>query len=174
MKHILVMGGPGSGKSTFARAIAERNKLTYIELDRIFWKPEWTESSPDEFRKNVSQKLVEAKGGWVVDGGYTKKLGDTVSKHVDTVIIFEIPLALRVIRVFRRGMKRAITHEKLWDTNEEKFINMLKLIRWMIQSNKRATLDKRQQAKSFTERGLDVQIFSSNKKSWQWLNSISR
>ena len=37
MERILVIGSPGSGKSTFSRALAQRKQLPLVYLDRLFW-----------------------------------------------------------------------------------------------------------------------------------------
>ena len=49
IERINVVGTSGSGKSTFARELAELLKLLYYEMDQLFWKLDWQESSDDEF-----------------------------------------------------------------------------------------------------------------------------
>jgi len=39
MKKILIIGSPGSGKSTLSKKLKEKLKLPLIHLDKIFWKP---------------------------------------------------------------------------------------------------------------------------------------
>lgn len=36
-KRILVIGSPGSGKSTFSRKLAEVTKIPLVHLDKEFW-----------------------------------------------------------------------------------------------------------------------------------------
>jgi adenylate kinase family enzyme len=64
-----VIGPTGSGKTTFARALAEKLGVAHIELDALFWNPGWVESSADELRARVEPLL--AADGWVVDGNYS-------------------------------------------------------------------------------------------------------
>ncbi|MFM2331632.1 MAG: hypothetical protein RIQ74_455, partial [Pseudomonadota bacterium] len=45
MKFINVIGTTGSGKSTFARQLAQKQQLQYIELDNLLWLDNWQESS---------------------------------------------------------------------------------------------------------------------------------
>src|SRR5271166_4159614 len=50
--RIVVIGTPGAGKTTLARAVAARLALPHIELDAINWQPGWrdlTRHDPDEF-----------------------------------------------------------------------------------------------------------------------------
>ena len=42
MERILVVGSPGSGKSTFSRALGELTGLPLIYLDRLFWNADKT------------------------------------------------------------------------------------------------------------------------------------
>lgn len=52
-KRINVIGTSGSGKSTIARAIAERLDIPVYELDSLYWKPEWTETPDEEFLPKI-------------------------------------------------------------------------------------------------------------------------
>jgi len=36
---VLVFGNSGSGKSTYARALAAREGVPYLDLDSIVWEP---------------------------------------------------------------------------------------------------------------------------------------
>jgi adenylate kinase family enzyme len=44
MKFINIIGTTGSGKSTFARQLAQKQQLQYIELDNLLWLDDWQES----------------------------------------------------------------------------------------------------------------------------------
>jgi gluconate kinase len=46
----------GSGKTTFSRQLAAALDAPYIEMDALFWKPEWTESTDPE--------LYDGDGQW--------------------------------------------------------------------------------------------------------------
>jgi adenylate kinase family enzyme len=67
--RIVVVGLPGSGKSTFSSSLAAMFNLQHVELDAIFWQPNWV--SVD---KSVLKDRVDAAcppdGRWVVDGNY--------------------------------------------------------------------------------------------------------
>ena len=55
--RINVIGTSGSGKSTLAKRIAEKLDIPYIELDELFWKPNWTESTDEEFFPKVARAV---------------------------------------------------------------------------------------------------------------------
>jgi adenylate kinase family enzyme len=44
---INVIGTSGSGKSTLAKQIATELAIPYIEMDRLYWRPDW-QGTPDD------------------------------------------------------------------------------------------------------------------------------
>lgn len=63
---INVVGTSGSGKSTVARQLAQKLAVPYIEMDKLYWRPNWQGASDDEFLHLVEQALVSAPAGWVL------------------------------------------------------------------------------------------------------------
>ena len=49
MKRIIVIGGNGSGKTTFSLELAKKLKIPLIHLDQYFWKGNWENMSNNEF-----------------------------------------------------------------------------------------------------------------------------
>src|SRR5438034_461599 len=73
LTRVLVLGCSGSGKSTFARALALRTGLPLIHLDREYWTPGWVE------RYGLPRwldRVAELAGGerWIIDGNYSGSL----------------------------------------------------------------------------------------------------
>ena len=75
-KIAVTASASGSGKSTIGRALAERLGVPYVELDALVHGPNWTETPDDELRRILEPIL--AGEGWVIDGGYRRKIGDLV------------------------------------------------------------------------------------------------
>lgn len=113
----------GNGGTTFSRELAARLDVPFHELDALFWKPHWTESSNDEFRALV-EPLV-ATDAWVIDGSYQSILGDFVFRHADAVIWLDQPMHVWLPRLVRRTFARVIRREDLWGTNRESIWNVL-------------------------------------------------
>ncbi len=99
MKKVLVIGSGGAGKSTFARRLGEKTRLEVIHLDKLYWKPNWTETSKDEWQKIVGEII---KGGeWIMDGNF----GGTMEMRFaacDTVIFLDFPRTVCVYRALKR------------------------------------------------------------------------
>ena len=124
-ERIVVVGSSCSGKSTLAEALGERLSLPYVELDALFWRPNWQEPPDDEFRA----ALLSATDGerWVVAGNYLRHTMPVVWPRADTVVWLDLPLPTVTWRVLRRSWRRWRTNELLWGTNHERFWDQLKL-----------------------------------------------
>ena len=123
MKKIIVIGSSGSGKSTFAKKLANELNYKYISLDQLFWKKNWTESSDSEFFDNI-QKATNADQ-WVLDGNYSRSRHITWP-HADTIIWIDLPHWRVMLQSIKRSVVRAVTGEELWEGtgNRESFFRM--------------------------------------------------
>lgn len=68
MKFINIIGTTGSGKSTFARQLAQKLDLAYIEMDDLFWLDNWQEPTDEVFFEKLKNKMDNTASGWVLDG----------------------------------------------------------------------------------------------------------
>jgi adenylate kinase family enzyme len=118
-RRIVVIGNTNAGKSTLAGQLAERLAIPFVELDALFWQPNWVESEDDVFRARVAE--ATAGDAWVVAGNYTARIQDLVWPRAETVIFLDYSLPLVLRRTLTRSWKRWRTHELLWGTNTENF-----------------------------------------------------
>jgi adenylate kinase family enzyme len=68
MRRIVVIGCPGSGKTTLALRLGRRLALPVVHLDVLFWRPGGEASDTPSFRDRVSQAI--AGDAWIVDGSF--------------------------------------------------------------------------------------------------------
>lgn len=61
MKRVSVIGSTGSGKTTVARAVAERLGTRHLELDSLFHLPGWSQKDDHRFR-HVRDKYQRCLG----------------------------------------------------------------------------------------------------------------
>jgi adenylate kinase family enzyme len=125
MQRIVIVGPPGSGKTTVARAISAALDLPHTELDALWWDPNWTEAGEEKFTRRVDP--VTRQSHWVVDGNYFDVgAPETIWSRADTMLWLELPLRVTLPRVLRRTVARGITHTELWSGNRESLRLMLR------------------------------------------------
>lgn len=110
-QRINVIGTSGSGKSTFAKSLAEALQLPYFEMDQLFWKPNWVESTDEEFLPKVEQ--VAARPQWVLDGNYSRSFPIKL-KRAQLLVWIDLPFLTTTYSVTRRAIKRSLSQTELW------------------------------------------------------------
>ena len=137
MQRIVVIGTSGSGKSTLAEALAQQLHMPFVDLDRLFWEPGWTQVSTEVFRERVTEAI--AGEGWVVGGNYSRAR-DLIWQRADTVIWLDYPFPLVISRLFRRTVRRIRTQEDLWGTGNretwrKQFLSRDSLFVWALKTH---------------------------------------
>lgn len=88
MKKVIVLGCPGSGKTTFAEKLNQRTGLPLYYLDAIWHKPDRTHISREEYDKRLSEIFVTKE--WIIDGNYSRTI-EVRLQQCDTVFLFDLP-----------------------------------------------------------------------------------
>ena len=114
MKKVIVIGCPGSGKSTVSRALQNKTGIPLYHLDMMYWNADKTTVEKSVLLERLSAVLE--KDEWIIDGNY----GSTMELRMaacDTVIFLDYPLdvCLDGIRE-RRGKPRS---DMPWIETEE-------------------------------------------------------
>ena len=91
MERAIVIGCPGAGKSTFARALRDASGLPLYYLDRIWHRPDGTNVSRSEFDAQLEQILHQER--WIIDGNYQRTLEPRLLR-CDTVFLLDYPLSV--------------------------------------------------------------------------------
>ncbi len=91
MKKAIIIGCPGSGKTTFAQKLSEASGLPLYHLDAIWHKPDKTHIPREDFDSQLSEILNSAE--WIIDGNYKRTI-ETRLITCDTVFLFDLPTEL--------------------------------------------------------------------------------
>lgn len=86
MHKILVIGSPGSGKSTFAIELSEITQIPVTHLDNLFWRANKTTVEREEFLQRLEPVLLEDT--WIINGNYGSSMSIRL-QHSDTVIFLD-------------------------------------------------------------------------------------
>ena len=88
MKRVIIIGCPGSGKSTFARKLQSVTGLPLHHLDLIYWKSDRTIVPREEFLEKLHQIMAQEQ--WIIDGNYASTM-EMRMQACDTVIFLDYP-----------------------------------------------------------------------------------
>lgn len=122
--RIVVIGVTSSGKSTLAEKLARRFSLNFIELDALYWEPDWQEAPLDVFRARVEEAISAEK--WAVAGNY-RIVRDLIWPRAEAIIWLDYSFLTVLWQLTRRTFTRWWTQELLWGTNREPLIKHFKL-----------------------------------------------
>ena len=113
MKKIIVIGCPGSGKTTFAKRLGEATRISIYHLDAIWHKPDKTHIPREEF--DLKQEEIFATEAWIIDGNYRRTV-ETRVNACDTVILFDLPTEVCIEGAIARIGK--VRSDMPWIENE--------------------------------------------------------
>ena len=123
MKKVIVIGCPGSGKSTVSRTLHNKTGIPLYHLDMMYWNADKTTVEKSVFLEQLFDVLE--KDEWIIDGNYSSTM-ELRMVACDTVIFLDYPLdvCLDGIRE-RRGKPRS---DMPWIETEEdsEFIEFIK------------------------------------------------
>lgn len=165
MKRIMVIGCPGSGKSTFSRALHKLTGIPLYHLDLMYWNPDRTTVDKAVFLERLSNAIQLPE--WILDGNY----GSTIEFRLqacDTVVFLDYPLAVCLDGVrSRRGKARA---DMPWIENEQEedaeFIEFIKNYNSHSRPRVMELLDKYAYK--------DIHIFKTRNEADEFLNQLDR
>ncbi len=162
MNKIIVIGCPGSGKSTFSR---ELNKITAIplhHLDNMYWNADKTVVEKQVFLDRLSSVLD--KNEWIIDGNYASTMELRI-RACDTVIFLDYSanICLEGIRQ-RRGKVRSDMPWVEADKDDEEFIEFIKNYK---EQNRPKVMELLQKYSY-----KDIHIFSNREKEQEFLSKL--
>lgn len=104
MKRVIVIGCPGSGKSTFSRALQHKTGLPLVYLDMLNWNADRTTVPREVFRRRLHEAITEES--WIIDGNYSSTMELRLAA-CDTVFFLDYPREVCMEGILsRRGTVR--------------------------------------------------------------------
>lgn len=138
--RIVVGGVSGCGKTTLAKALAERLEIAYICNDEIIHRPNWQPASPAE--REAGFEAATRGGAWVIDGNFISLMDPEdvlVFSRADTLVWLDLPRRVAFPQLLYRTVWRAATKEPLWHGNRESFrlsfVSRESILLWAIRTH---------------------------------------
>ncbi|NQX89570.1 MAG: hypothetical protein HRT77_12995 [Halioglobus sp.] len=132
----VVVGSPGSGKSTFSAQLSSIIGIEHTELDAIFWQPGWQPTDEKQFVDTVSN--ITDEDAWIIDGNYAPTR-EYIWPRATAVVWLDLPLYKTLFRLFRRTLKRIKNRETCCNGNRESlksaFLNKDSVLFWALISH---------------------------------------
>jgi adenylate kinase family enzyme len=120
LTRVVVVGTSCAGKTTFGRHLSSMLGTQHVELDALYWGPEWT-PRPD-FQHETLAAAQQPR--WVIDGNYSA-VRDVIWRRCTAIVWLDYSFAHVFARALRRTARRIITRERLYAGNRETIRNAL-------------------------------------------------
>jgi len=100
----MIIGCPGAGKSTFARALGGKLGLPVIHMDRLYWNADGTSVDEETLERRVAGAIKQTE--WIIDGNYRRTL-ELRMRACDTIFFLDLPVGQCIESIIARvGTKR--------------------------------------------------------------------
>ena len=123
MEKVIIIGCPGSGKSTFGRELKHITGLPLFHLDMLYWNEDRTTVSKEIFINRLKQVMSNSK--WIIDGNYGSSMEMRI-KECDTVFFLDYPTDVCMDGINTR--KGQVRSDMPWvenDNTDDEFIDFV-------------------------------------------------
>ena len=174
-RRIVVVGSTGSGKTTLASQLAARLGIPHVELDALYWEPNWTEADGEVFQERVRWALTG--DAWVADGNYGSVGAREIAwGRAKTIVWLDYALPLIMRRLTWRTLRRVFRREELWNGNRERFrvqfFSRDSLFLWVLRTYRRRRREYPVLLADEQFAHLEVVRLRSPRATREWLSSV--
>ena len=134
-RRINVVGSSGSGKSIFGKGLSDALRIPYIEMDQVFWGPNWYYPTDEEFFPKLENCLAD--DCWILDGNYSRTV-PIKWKNVQTVVWLDYSFFRVTYQALKRAVARIISQKEIWpetgnvETFKKSFLSRDSIILWSV------------------------------------------
>ena len=100
-KRILLLGCPGSGKTTLGKQLGPILNIQHVQLDDYYWKEDGTCAEEDDWLE--TQCSLVMRESWIIEGNHLAAFEMRI-KRADSVILLAPTTRVCLWRVLKRGV----------------------------------------------------------------------
>lgn len=102
MSRIAILGNTAGGKSTLARHLSKTRNLPHIEIDKLFWSPDWSLVPSEIYNRDHDAAIGQQR--WIIDGGGDLASVERRVNRATELILLDFPLWIHFWRAAERQM----------------------------------------------------------------------
>ena len=106
-RRVHVIGGPGSGKTTFARKVAAGRTAASIDLDHLAYD-QGAGAKRSLAERQASLASVLQRPDWITEGMYLWWIDDLL-RDADTIVWLDVPFRIAAWRIVARHIRADLT-----------------------------------------------------------------
>lgn len=162
MKKVIVIGCPGSGKSTFSKSLSAVTGLPLYHLDKMYWNADGTTVPKSVFTERLRQVLD--KETWIIDGNYGSTMEPRM-QYCDTIIFLDYSTEVCIDGIReRKGKPRSDMPCKLLEDDDNEFMEFIRNYNRVSKPKVMKLLDKYSYKK--------INIFKNRDEADEYLSSM--
>lgn len=163
MHRVIVIGCPGSGKSTFSRALHLKTGLPLFHLDQLNWNADRTCVERPVFLARLADAMQGPE--WILDGNYRSTM-ELRLQACDTVFFLDYPLeiCLEGIRERRGKARPDMPWQERASEEDAAFIRFVERYRTESRPEVLALLQRHS--------GKEIHVFTSREQAAAFLNRL--
>ncbi|WP_125766321.1 AAA family ATPase [Lapidilactobacillus wuchangensis] len=100
---IALIGSPGSGKSTFAKALAKQTNWPVLSLDYYWHQMDYSDAARAKLLQ-IQTDFMAQHDNWVIDGNYSQTMAPRMAQ-ADLTIWFQVSRTVAIKRVIGRSLQ---------------------------------------------------------------------
>jgi adenylate kinase family enzyme len=170
MKRITIVGSPGAGKSTFAKALAKKTKIPLHHLDFYYHQKKFDYENDKQAWLRKLNELTSADTS-IIEGNYGSSYEQRIPKS-DTLIFMDMPAWLSTWSVLKRRVQYRKKRRDEMPAEWKEKIDPL-FFKYVLLFRLKSRKDVVNGIEKYKHDGLEIIRFRTRRAAYRWLDEIA-